>query len=196
MENSKQTWWDKEIKEQFTDFKSWVGNSSATSKVVIRDFIIKEGYKSVTDFGCGMCDDYFQYKIIPIVWTGIEGSDYLYKHSQEKEIPVIYAEAHNTALPDSSTEVSYSRHVLEHQADYKPILSEMIRVASKLVIHTFFIPPRDKEIISYNKDNNLYHNTFSRPEMEEFLMNNPKVKTFGWMNEVAPTEEALIIELN
>ena len=195
MENNKQTWWDKEIKDQFPAFKSWVGNTHAPSKVVMRDFIIKEGYKSIVDFGCGMCDDYFEYKKIPITWTGIEGSSFLYEHAQVKEIPVIPVEAHDTGLPDNEAEVSYSRHVLEHQRHYEPILTEMIRIASKLVVHIFFIPPRDIEIINWQRETNLYHNTFIRKEMEDFAMQNPKVKTLGWLK-VAPTEEALIIELN
>lgn len=194
MENNKQTWWDKEIKDQFVDFKSWVGKANAPSKVVIRDFIIKEGYDSIVDFGCGMCDDYFEYKKIPIKWTGIEGSSFLYGHTQVMEIPVIPVEAHDTGLPDNNAEVSYSRHVLEHQRHYEPILTEMIRVASKLVVHTFFIPPRDKEIINFNKTTNLYHNTFDRNEMELFVLDNPKVKSKLWVK-LTDTEEALIIEL-
>ncbi len=158
MEN-KQTWWNKEIKDQFPNFRSWVGNTHATSKVVMRDFIIKGGYESIVDFGCGICDDYFEYKKIPINWTGIESSDFLYRHTQEKEIPVIPVEAHDTGLPDSFSDVAYSRHVLEHQRHYEPILTEMIRIASKMVTHIFFIPPRDKEIINYQEGPNLYHNT-------------------------------------
>ena len=194
MENNKQTWWDKEIKNQFNDFKSWVGKSNAQSKVVIRDFIIKEGYKSIIDFGCGLCDDYFEYKKIPITWTGIEGSEFLYKHTQVQEIPVIKAEAHKTGLPDQSAEVAYSRHVLEHQRYYEPILTEMIRVASKMVIHIFFISPRDKEIINFQENTNLYHNTFDRNEIFKFLEKHIKVKGFKFQ-QITSTEEALIINL-
>ena len=90
--------------------------------------------------------------------------------------------------------MAYSRHVLEHQKDYKPILSEMIRIASEEVIHIFFIPPRDKEIINYNPDNNLYHNTYDRNEMESFLKEHPKVDDWNW-KKIGATEEALIISI-
>lgn len=195
MKVNKQTWWDKEIKDQYTEFKSWVGTPNATSKVVIRDFIISEGYKSIVDFGCGMCDDYFEYLKIPIYWRGIESSDFLYKHTQVKEIPVINVEAHDTNLPNNTAQVAYSRHVLEHQRHYEPILSEMIRIASHIAIHIFFIPPRNTEIINWQREINLYHNTFIRKEMENFIMNNPKVNNFTWLP-VTKTEEALIIKLN
>lgn len=194
MENNKQTWWDKEIKNQFSEFKFWVGTSNATSKVVIRDFIIKEGYTSIVDFGCGICDDYFEYLKIPIHWRGIESSLFLYEHAQEKEIPVINVEAHDTNLPYNTTEVAYSRHVLEHQRHYEPILTEMIRIASKIVIHIFFIPPRDTEIINWQRETNLYHNTFIRKEMETFIMSNLKVKDLTWLL-ISKTEEVLIIKL-
>lgn len=191
----KQTWWDKEIKTQFSEFKSWVGNTSAKSKVWLRDFIITKGYTSIVDIGCGMCDEYFEYKKLNnIDWIGIEPSKFLWNNAKEKEIPVVNKEGHNTHFFDSGVEVAYSRHVLEHQENYKPILTEMIRIASDMVIHIFFIPPRDKEIIHYNPENNLYHNTYDINEMSVWLEEHPKVRGFRF-EQITDTENALILTL-
>ena len=39
MKKFKQTWWDKDIKTQFNEFKSWVGPSSQPSKKWARNYI-------------------------------------------------------------------------------------------------------------------------------------------------------------
>lgn len=194
MENNKQTWWDEDIKSQFNSFKSWVGNSNAQTKVMMRDFIIKEGYETIVDFGCGMCDDYYEYMKIPIIWQGVESSTFLYKNALEGLIPVKNVEAHNTGFPDNVVQVSYSRHVLEHQRHFEPILTEMVRVASKMVVHIFFITPKNDEIINYDKKQNLYHNTFSKPAIEELLNNNDKVASIEWLP-LNKTETSLIVLL-
>jgi len=200
MENNihKQTWWDKDIKSQYQNFKSWVGSPAALSKVYVRDYITGQKYRSITDFGCGVCDDYFIYTNDhpDIMWQGIESSVYLWNDAAQKEIPVINKEGHKTGLATGSTEVSYSRHVLEHQKHFQPMLEEMIRVASKLVVHIFFIRPAKQEIINYNPDNNLYHNTYSKRDIEEFLTEHEDVDIFEW--QIIPgavTEEALFIYL-
>ena len=196
METHKQTWWDKEIKSQFNEFQSWVGSSQADSKKIMRKFIAEQGFKSVVDIGCGICDDYFVYKneYPDILWIGVEPSKFLHNLAIEKDIPVKNEEGHYTSLSYSGVNVAYSRHVLEHQEDFKPILNEMIRIAEHMVIHTFFIKPRNEKIINYNEKNNLYHNTYSKPEIEEFLKEHNKVKDFTWKPLTGP-EEALIIKL-
>ena len=188
----KQTWWDKEIKEQFNEFKSWVGPTTAETKVWARKYILNQDYKSIVDIGCGMCDEYHAYhKEKPgIWWVGVDSSEFL--SSRVGAGIVVNEEGHNTKFKDSEFDVAYSRHVLEHQKNYKPILTEMIRIGSKEVIHIFFIAPRDKEIINYNSDNNLYHNTYDRNEIEQFLKEHPKVGGWYW-KKIGATEEALII---
>lgn len=193
----KQTWWDKEIKSQFNEFKSWVGPSSSPSKVWSRKYIKDNDYTSIVDIGCGNATEYFAYeKENPkVMYTGVDSSQFLYNKNKENNVPMILADADKTGLKDNSTEVAYSRHVLEHQASYEPILTEMIRISSKLAMHIFFIPPREKEIINYNESNNLYHNTFSRSEIEEFLTNHDKVDKWDWVPILSTTEEVLVINL-
>lgn len=193
---AKQTWWDKEIKNQFEDFKSWVGGPQAYSKKNMRNYILKKKYKSIIDIGCGMCDDYFVYKQLDsdIEWLGVDSSKFLI-NARDPAIPVLNREAHDTNFDDNQFEVAYARHVLEHQKSYKPILTEMVRIAEKMVIHIFFIPPRDKEIINWQKETNLYHNTFTRKEIEEFLYAIDKVESVSWVNVATEIEEGLVVTL-
>jgi len=190
----KQTWWDKEIKDQFDDFKSWVGSSQAPSKVFMRKWLAEHKINSILDIGCGMCDEFEAYKkeYPNIQWTGVEGSVFLHKKAIVKGKPVVNKEGHNIGFTDGAFDVSYARHVLEHQKSYKPILKEMIRVASKIATHTFFIAPQEKEIINYNKKLNLYHNTFNKNKIEEFVKSFDKVKSLSWLT-ISKVEVALVI---
>lgn len=193
----KQTWWDGPIKTQFEDFKSWVGTPQSYSKKFIRNYIINKGYKSVVDIGCGMCDDYFVYQSEhpDVTWLGVDSSGFLNDKARESNIPVKNEYGDDTKLADNQFEVAYSRHVLEHQASFKPILKEMVRIAEKRVIHVFFIRPREVEIINFQKDTNLYHNTYVKEEIEDFLMSMDKVVSIGWSAVGTETEEALIVKL-
>jgi ubiquinone/menaquinone biosynthesis C-methylase UbiE len=196
MEKHKQTWWDKDIKTQFESFKSWVGTKDAYSKKYARRQIISSGHKSIVDVGCGNATEYFAYKeeAPEIEYLGVDGSEYLYEYNLKRGVPIRCAEADDTKLPMSSYDVAFSRHVLEHQSDFKPVLDELIRIGRKEAWHIFFIIPRDKEIINYDEKQNLYHNTYNRNEVMEYALANPKVKTAYWQP-VSEIEEILICEL-
>jgi ubiquinone/menaquinone biosynthesis C-methylase UbiE len=191
---SQQTWWDKEIKDQFLNFKSWVGDSKAPSKVWARSFVKENGWTTLLDIGCGNATEFFAYKqeYPELEYTGVDSSRFLNEFNISKHIPMVLAEADNIDLKDGFVEVAFSRHVLEHQDKPYPILDEMIRLANKVAIHIFFIPPGDTEIISYDKKQNLYHNTYNKKEIEDYLSMTKKVKTFHWVP-LPNNEEALVI---
>ena len=71
----------------------------------------------------------------------------------------------------------------------------MIRLAKKEAIHVFFIIPGENEIINYDEKQNLYHNTFSKPEIEKYLKANNDVDSFSWI-QLTETEAALSITKN
>lgn len=193
MEN-KQTWWDEDIKERYDEFKSWVGDNQAPSKKAIRELISKHEYKTLLDFGCGMCDDYFAYAVEQpeLHWTGVEGSFFLANKAMDRGIPVSLNNVESTPFEDDTFDVSYSRHVVEHQRDFKPMFEEMIRVAKKAMIHIFFIPPGDEEIINYDEKQNLYHNTFKKTDIEGYLYEFDKVNIVTWVP-LTKTEIALVV---
>jgi len=84
--------------------------------------------------------------------------------------------------------------VLEHLPTYKDALNEMIRVASKYVVHIFFIKPTDSEKIVYDEPNNLYHNRYVKEEIEDFISSNETVESFEWVD-IDEKEVALTLKI-
>lgn len=179
----KQTWWDENLNSNMEIFKDWIGDYTAESKVALRKYVAAQNYNSLADFGCGIATEFFGYKNDGyfVDYTGIDSSRILFEMNTEKGVPMLQCDVTNTPLEDSSIEVSFSRHVWEHQPTYGPVLEEMIRVASKEVIHIFFIKPGVSEEIKYDQTSNLYHNRYSKIDIENTCLQNPKVDTVEWV---------------
>lgn len=190
-----QTWWDKNLLERFDEFKNWVGDKNADTKILCRNIVKLNNMKSLVDFGCGLSVDYFAYKEdnYDINYMGIDSSNFIYEKNINMGIPMTKEDVRKTSIEEKSYDVCYSRHVLEHQSEFKTMLNEMIRVAKKMVINVFFIIPGDIEKIDYNSIENLYHNLYSKIDIETFLKNNEKVKNWEWIKE--KNEEILLINL-
>ncbi len=193
-DNWKQTWWDENLEQRFEEFESWVGPSGALSKAYFRTYIKNKEYKSLIDLGCGPATEFFAYEdeYPELKYVGVDSSKFLYRRNTGIGIPMILSEANNVSLPDGDSEVVFSRHVLEHQPTFKPVLTEMIRLAEKEAIHVFFLIPGIGEIINYDPTQNLFHNVYDREEIEEFLKAQKDVESFSWIP-LTKTEEALSI---
>lgn len=181
----KQTWWDNNLPKRFDEFKSWIGDKNAQSKIFFREYVKNSNYKTLIDLGCGTATEYFGYKeeYPELNYLGIDSSKVIYNENIKLEIPMVLASAEDTKLDDNHSEVIFARHLLEHQPSFVPILTEMIRLGSKIVIHVFFIKPNeDKEHIGYDINENLYHNRFNKQSIEEFLITHEKVNKFEWVD--------------
>lgn len=194
MSNFRQTWWDDNLKEKYKEFESWVGDSTAVTKAFFRGYVKSMGYKTLLDVGCGNATEYFAYdKEYPeLYYLGVDSSKYLYDRNKALGVPMVQAMADNIPFAHNEFEVVFSRHVLEHQPNFRPVLSEMIRLAKIEAIHVFFIPPGEEEIISYQELENLYHNTFKKEDIENFLKEREDVESFSWL-QITETETALSI---
>lgn len=194
----KQTWWDNNLnnKSMFNTFLGWVGDSSAPSKKRFREFLKDQNFKSIVDVGCGPATEFFGFanEGIEIQYTGVDSSEFLVNYNQDRNIPMVLAEAHNIPVPDDSFEVAFSRHVLEHQPTFAPVIDELIRISSKLAVHIWFHKPEDKEIIDYDSGQNLYHNYYRKVDIEQHLLSNKKVKSIEWID-VDDTENILLVWL-
>jgi len=195
----KQTWWDNNLTTNMNKFLGWVGESNAESKVFFRN-VIKTSqiqFKNCLDVGCGPATEYlgFQQDNIDIEYTGVDSSVILNNINVEKGIPMIQAEGHSIPVSDSSYDLVFSRHVLEHQLSFEPILEEMIRISSMMVAHTFFIKPEDQpqELIwRKSEKDNLYHTRYNIKDFENFLNSNVKVDRFEW-REINSKENILLV---
>jgi ubiquinone/menaquinone biosynthesis C-methylase UbiE len=191
-----QTWWNNNLKNKMGDYLGWLGDSTADSRIFIRDNIKELGIKSFADFGCGPCVEYTALKEegYEFEYLGIDSCIHLKEINESKGINFINSPVEKTGLDDNSYELSYSRHVFEHLPTYEDILNEMIRVASKYVVHIFFIKPTEIEKINYWDEENLYHNSYSKNDIENYLSKNSKVKSFEWLD-INKDENALVISL-
>lgn len=193
-----QTWWNNNlnIPQKFDEYLGWLGNKNSDSRVFIKDNIKDLNIKSMVDFGCGPCVDYLSLTEdgYDISYLGIDSCVHLKEYNESRNIPFLNSPVENTELGDNSYELSYSRHVFEHLPTYENVLTEMIRVASKYVVHIFFIKPGEEQKIDYWTEENLYHNRYKKSNIESFLKKNKKVSSFEWLD-INKSENAIVITL-
>jgi len=175
-----QTWWENNLtnKNKFNEYLGWLGDENSESRIFIHDNIKEMEIKSIADFGCGPCVEYLSLKNdgYEFDYMGIDSCSYLKEHNESRNIPFINVPVEKTGLESNSYELSYSRHVLEHLPSFEDALTEMIRVAKKYVVHTFFLKPNEEEFEpNHWKEENLYHNTYNKNDIESFLKKNKKL---------------------
>jgi len=171
-------WWNKNLPHDLANFEKSIGDCNAVSKVYVRKYVREKNYKSILDAGCGLCSEYVGYKNdgYDIDYLGVDFCDYLIDQAKTKSIPVIKSSIESINLLDSSKEIVYGRHVLEHQSYYEKSLNEFIRIAQKEVIIVFFIWPTNEKI-NYDAVANLYNNQYDLCKLTYFLLYNPKVNS-------------------
>ncbi len=185
----KSNWWNEHLKEGSKDleeFANWIKGYDQPTKNYCRKYVISKKYKSIVDCGSGLAAEYFGYKSenSDIDYTGLDSCDFLIEKNKEVGIKMIKGDLEE-ALPlkDNQFEVVYCKAVLEHLRTPYIALKEFIRAAEKEVIIGWFIKPGDEPSkINYWEAENLYHNIYSKKEIEDFLRSQPKVKDFKWHN--------------
>ena len=197
-----ESWWDRNVEARMTEFEKWIGDPSSPSKVIVRQYVAKMNYKSILDCGCGLCSEYYGYKLgkYDIAYTGLDQCQKLVDKSLSEGIAVVCGSVDDIPFHESWFEVSFARHVLEHVMGYEKTLSEMIRVASKKVIVVFFIPPVDtvppsSDCLRYDVVEGVWHNVYQKERMEGFLRANPKVEKFEWSPLPDLKESILYVDL-
>ena len=196
----KQTWWNNNLDKSnmFKEYLGWLEGPNAESRVFIRENIKDLEIKSIADFGCGPAVEYtaLTEEGYEFEYLGIDSCEHLKEYNESRGIPFTIAPVEKTGLKKNSYELAYSRHVFEHLPTYEDILDEMIRVASKYVVHIFFIKPGDKDNEHRELDvpNQLYHNRYVREEIEAYLKKHKGVESFEWVD-INKKEIALSIEV-
>ena len=198
---SHERWWDENAATMVPQFMQWFGDSSSISRVLVRQHIKRECYKTVLDIPCSLAVDFegFQQDETFIAYLGMDISPKLVDLAQSKHIPAMQASIENIPCKDSSFEVCYARHILEHHPYYENALRELIRVARFEVIVVFFMAPvehyDDQFLVSLNDDCLLYYNCYNRSKMNDFLLHHAKVSAIEWQD-VDGKEVILRIYLN
>ena len=119
-----------------------------------------------------------------IQYVGVDSCDFFIDMNTKRNISMIKSDIRNMpAIADSSFDICFSRHTFEHQPSFGLVLNEMIRVGKKEACHIFFIKPDEKkEVIILGTDDykDLFHNKYCKGDIEAFLLNHNKVKSFYW----------------
>ena len=174
-------WWNKNMNESMlSTFTGWVGDYNADSKKKVRDYVILKKYESILDVGCGLCDTYYAYKNdkYEIKYTGLDSCKYFVDKAREQNIDIFESDMNKIDLLNNSYDIVYGRHILEHLPTFKDALSEFIRISKFETIIVFFIKPMLEEKINYDSALDLYHNIYSKKDIEDFLVN----YNFEWID--------------
>lgn len=175
-------WWQKnwQNKPQY-----WLGGINMISRVTMRRHVLDKGYKTMLDIPCGNCIDYEGIKAenIPVEYQAMDITPIIVEGAQKRGIKVARGNIEAIPLPDSSVEMTYSRHILEHLSYYEKAIAELIRVAQKEVFIVFFKKPQNRpdKIETIDLDGlPVYHNVYDKAKLENYVKGFPKVASVVW----------------
>lgn len=193
-------WWEKNFATMDKLYAQWFGGILSPSRVKARKHIQARQYKSVLDIPCSFATEYegFKYDGIDVKYLGVDISQSFVKAVRTKNIPVLQGNIRDIPRPDSSFDICYCRHMLEHLAGYEVAVDELIRVARCEVLIIFFIKPTaapDNFSLSLDNNSLLYFNHYNRHALEEYVLRNPKTSEIEWQD-VDDKEVLLHIYLN
>jgi len=133
------------------------------------------------DIPCGLCTEFLgiQHDNLSIAYTGIDISPVFIQLAIKKNIPALVGSIEAIPLADSSYDLCYSRHILEHLPDYKIAVKELIRVARCEIIIIFSIPlTHTSDSIHHN--NFFYLNNYNKKRLEEYICSFDCIKSIAW----------------
>lgn len=191
------TWWNKNIPDKrLEEFEAWIKDGVQSDRVYCRKYIAEKNYQSILDCGCGLAIDYYGFKEsdYPINYVGLDSCHYLVNLHRSKGIQMIDAELDNPLpVEENSFECAYGREIMEHLQYYRRTLDELIRIATKEVIISWFIrPDHEPEDIRYRKDEDLFHNKYNIDQLEKFVLSNDKVEDISWHE---PNEKHMVLHI-
>lgn len=214
--NNFEKWWSENLFSEKTEYEhlgnkvrmpsidefseTWMGSINQKDRVLVRKNFKK--YKSILDVGCGGSPEYYGLKKFKkLKYTGLDITPEMVEFNRSKGINCIEGSANKIPFEDSSFDIVHTRHVIEHMEDFKTPFSEMIRVARKIVLISFFIKPIEIGPSKYSLDNKntefeIYHNTYSKEDINSYLAKNNKVKKFKFSTLPYPSTTLLKIKLN
>jgi len=142
----------------------------------IRGKIVTEITKvggSVLDVGCATAVDYPLFKEAGVKYTGIDVIEKFVKRAKEHypEADIRLGDAFNLQFADGSYDVVYCKDLLEHlpPEGYKTVVREMWRVARRMMMIAFYIPPADDKTVYQKSSGGFFVNHYYRGEILDFI---------------------------
>lgn len=189
-----EVWWENCLGNTVSmeTFTGWAGGVDAPSRQHMRVHVRKKEYTSILDVACGLCVDYLGLKKdnMNIRYQGLDITPKLVELGLKNNMPIARGSIEAIPFWDSSFDLVYARHILEHLSGYETALKESIRVAAKEVMVTFFIPPTGgpTRIVAqsylgtkvHQDGFTLYHNVYNAKDLETYVKKNEKVDRVEW----------------
>lgn len=174
------TWWKTNLQETkgMRKFRKNCGSFNVLFKSKVRKHIESKGYISLLDCGAGLCTEYYGFKEdgYDINYYAIDITQILVEEGQKQGINITLQNIDKLSFEDNKFDVCICYDTLNHQENFEPLIKEMLRVAKKEVIISFFknFSDSDDNIIQqrcFDSENkcNLIYNFFSKKRVDEFL---------------------------
>jgi SAM-dependent methyltransferase len=146
----------------------------------IVDVAVECGADSVLEVGAATCIDYPMFRDAGIRYVGVDVTEKMleYARSYNPDVDIRLGTIYSLPFKDGEFPVTYVKDVLEHlpapgaeKVDYRDAVRELWRVAGKLIMIGFFLPPAGKESYIYKDD--VWVNTYRRDEVKELVQGLP-----------------------
>jgi ubiquinone/menaquinone biosynthesis C-methylase UbiE len=177
-------WWQEnlELEVDRGQFKSWLEDSDFSSRQKTFDLVLKSGAKSVLEIGPGTFIDYkhFYKHQDDIEYQAVDFTQKVVDYSQTLGAFCKLGSIEDIPHEDNSFDFVYCRHVLEHLADYKTAIQEMVRVSKKCICLALWMMEEKEAKLSFNGV--LHHNSYVKSEVIEFMENQNLEVEFYQMN--------------
>lgn len=187
-----QRWWTDHWTDRKEDLTAWLEESDPSSRQAVFAFVDAAKFGSVLEIGPGLLIDHrLHWRFRPFLrYEVVDVTPQVVEAAQAEGITAHHGAIEALPLADKSFDFVYCRHVWEHCPDYKKPLQEMLRVARRgaaVVLFRYKESGMDEiNFDTYDGLENVYHNTYSRGNIDGFAT------ALGWQVEWRLTAENAI----
>jgi SAM-dependent methyltransferase len=167
-------YWDATRPQELDHVVELLSNPQDPERIEIRRVLADAGVKTLLDAGCGPATELAGYRQagLTLRYTGLDGSQRMLGVARDRHPDARFVRGALERMPfaNESFDAVLLKHVLEHQADYRPVLNEALRVARRMVIINFFhrLLPVRRDIRLMDR-RGFWNNWYSRPSFTNLL---------------------------
>ena len=174
-------WWQENLNLNVDQgqFKGWLEDSDFSSRQKTFDLVLEKSAKSVLEIGPGTFIDYkhFYKNYENVEYQAVDFTPKIVDYGKKLGASCKLGSIEDIPHENDSFDFVYCRHVLEHLADYKKAIEEMIRVSKNYVCLVFWMMKEEEAHLTF--DGRLHHNSYVQSEVEDFIKSkNKNVKFF------------------